>query len=158
MSVSSAVSGNPSHASSATQRTAAPGVFARSLEARWLLRALLAGGVALAVAVAATAGDPAAYLHADPSLGLLLRGMAVIKALLTAAAVAALLWRFARPIGRRVAILYLAGTWCMAAASMLVWRLAHIGIGALVFHAGELTLLFVAWHEHRRDTFVGQTR
>jgi len=120
MSVSSAVSGNPSHASSATQRTAAPGVFACSLEARWLLRALLAGGVALAVA--------------------------------------ALLWRFARPIGRPVAALYLAGTWCMAAASMLVWRLAHIGIGALVFHAGELTLLFVAWHEHRRDTFVGQTR
>lgn len=70
MSVSSAVSGNPSHASSATQRTAAPGLFARSLEARWLLRALLAGGVALAVAA----------------------------------------------------------------------------------------LLFVAWHEHRRDTFVGQTR
>jgi len=45
-------------------------LFARSLEARWLLRALLAGGVALAVAA----------------------------------------------------------------------------------------LLFVAWHEHRRDTFVGQTR
>jgi hypothetical protein len=41
---------------------------------------------------------------------------------------------------------------------MIVWRLSHIGVGALVFHAGELTLLFVAWQEHRRETLGGQTR
>jgi hypothetical protein len=158
MALSSAATGNLSRASSATTTAAAWTAPSRRVEARWLLRALLVGGAALAVATAAMTGDPTAYLSADPALGTLLRGMAVIKALLAAAAVAALLWRFARPIGRPVAALYLAGTWCMAAASMLVWRLSHIGIGALVFHAGELTLLFVAWHEHRRETLVGQTR
>jgi hypothetical protein len=132
--------------------------IASGVDTRWLLRALLVGGAALAVGIAAVTGDPAAYLSTDPGLGALLRGMAVIKAFLTAAAMAALLWRFARPIGYRVAALYLGGAWCMAAASMIVWRLSHIGVGALVFHAGELTLLFVAWQEHRRETLGGRAR
>jgi hypothetical protein len=145
-------SGTPGRSSGATVARA------RGDATRWLLRTLLIGGAALAVGVTAVSGDPAAYLRADPALGTLLRGMGAIKALLTAAAVAALLWRFARPVGRREAALYLAGAWCMAAASMLVWRLSHIGMGALVFHAGELTLLFTAWQEHRRETVGGRPR
>jgi hypothetical protein len=123
----------------------------RGRDTRWTLRVLLVAGAAFAVAAAAVTGDPAAYLRADPSLGALLRGMAGIKALMTAAAVAALFWRCSRPIAPPIAALYLGGAWCMAGASMLVWRLSHIGLGALVFHAGELTLLFVAWREHRSE-------
>jgi hypothetical protein len=152
MSLSTAAPSTAAHAASAAPTRAG------ALETRWLLRALLVGGAVLVVAAASVNGDPSAYLHADPGLGRLLRGMAVIKALLTAAAGAALLWRFARPIAPPVAALYLAGTWCMAAAGMLVWRLSHIGLGALVFHTGELTLLFVAWHEHRRETAGAQGR
>ncbi len=132
--------------------TASRGVrVARAPRTGWLLRALLVGGVLAAIATAAGSGDPTAQLRADPSLATLLRGMAIIKALLTVAAAGALWWRFARPIAHPVAAAYLAGTWSMAAASMVVWRLSHIGVGALGFHAGELTVLFVAWLEHRRE-------
>jgi hypothetical protein len=153
MSLSPAASSAPSRAAALT-----PPVRVRALDARWVLRALLVGGAATAFAAAAVTGDPAAYVRADPGLATLLRGMAVIKALLATGAVGALLWRFGRPIERPVAVAYLAGAWCMAGASMLVWRLTHIGVGAFAFHAGELTLLLVAWREHRRETLGAVAR
>jgi hypothetical protein len=115
------------------------------------LRCLLVAGALIAAAAAYCVGDPTAYLTADPKLGLLLRGMAVIKAMISLAAVAALWWRFGRPIPRLTAAVYLTATWMTAGASMLVWQLWHIGIGALAFHAGELTLLMFAWREHRAE-------
>jgi hypothetical protein len=118
----------------------------------WILRGALVGGAVVAAAVAASFGDPAAHLRADPDLCRLLRGMAVIKAGLALTALAVLSWRFARPIPPATAFAYVVGAWLMAAASMIVWRLSFIGIGALVFHTGELTLLVVAWREHRRDS------
>jgi hypothetical protein len=115
------------------------------------LRGALAAGCCLTVAAATLHGDPAAYLHADPALGRLLRGMALIKALIAAVAVGALMWRFGRPIARLRAGVYLAGAWFMAGAAMLVWQLSHIALAAVSFHAGELTLLFIAWREHRTE-------
>lgn len=113
------------------------------------LRLLLIGGALLAAAAAYLVGDPTAYLQADPKLGVLLRGMAVIKAMFSLAAMAALWWRFGRPIAPATAAVYLVATWMTAGASVLVWQLWHIGLGAVTFHAGELTLLLVAWREHR---------
>lgn len=113
------------------------------------LRLLLIGGALLAAAAAYLVGDPTAYLQADPKLGVLLRGMAVIKAMFSLAAMAALWWRFGRPIAPATAAVYLLATWMTAGASVLVWQLWHIGLGAVTFHAGELTLLLVAWREHR---------
>lgn len=113
------------------------------------LRLLLIGGALLAAAAAYLVGDPTAYLQADPKLGVLLRGMAVIKAMFSLAATAALWWRFGRPIAPATAAVYLVATWMTAGASVLVWQLWHIGLGAVTFHAGELTLLLVAWREHR---------
>ena len=118
----------------------------------WVLRCALLGGAVAAVAVAALFGDPAAHLRADPDLSRLLRGMAVIKAALALGALAVLSWRFARPIAPATAMAYVVGAWLMAAASMIVWRLSFIGLGALAFHSGELTLLIVAWREHRRES------
>jgi hypothetical protein len=113
------------------------------------LRLLLIGGALLAAAAAYLVGEPTAYLQADPKLGVLLRGMAVIKAMFSLAAMAALWWRFGRPIAPATAVVYLVATWMTAGASVLVWQLWHIGLGAATFHAGELTLLLVAWREHR---------
>jgi hypothetical protein len=115
------------------------------------LRFLLVAGALLAASAAYAVGDPTAYLQADAKLGILLRGMAVIKAMISLAAMGALWWRFGRPIAPATAGVYLVATWMTAAASMLVWQLWHIGIGAVAFHAGELTLLFVAWREHRAE-------
>jgi hypothetical protein len=80
--------------------------------------------------------------------------MAVIKGALALVAIAVLSWRFARPIPPATAVAYVIGAWLMAAASMIVWRLSFIGVGALAFHTGELTLLIVAWREHRRESVV----
>jgi len=114
-------------------------------------RFLLVAGALLAAGAVYFVGDPTAYLEADPKLGLLLRGMAVIKAMISLAAMGALWFRFGRPIPLATATVYLVATWLTAAASMLVWQLWHIGIGAVAFHAGELTLLLVAWREHRAE-------
>jgi hypothetical protein len=119
-----------------------------------VLRCALVGGAICAVGLAAGFGDPIAHLRADPDLSHLLRGMAVIKAALAVLAIAVLSWRFARPIPPATAVAYVIGAWLMAAASMIVWRLSFIGVGALAFHTGELTLLIVAWREHRRESFV----
>jgi len=127
------------------------------LSSPWVLRCALLGGAILAVAVAAMFGDPAAHLKADPDLSHLLRGMAVIKAALASAALAVLSWRFARPIPPATAMAYVVGAWLMAAASMIVWRLSFIGLGALAFHSGELMLLIVAWREHRRESIAAAT-
>jgi len=137
---------------SQTVTAAAPGSRTAALPrlgATVRLRLLLIGGALLAAAAAYLVGDPTAYLQADPKLGVLLRGMAVIKAMFSLAAMAALWWRFGRPIAPATAAVYLVATWMTAGASVLVWQLWHIGLGAVTFHAGELTLLLVAWREHR---------
>jgi len=112
---------------------------------------MLVAGALLAATAAYLVGDPTAYLQADPKLGVLLRGMAVIKAMISLAAIGALWWRFGRPIPHATAAIYLVAAWLTAAASMLVWQLWHIGVGAIAFHAGELTVLLVAWREHRAE-------
>jgi hypothetical protein len=120
-------------------------------EARFKFRLLLCSGAAAAVIAGSFVGDPAASLRADPDLGHLLRGMAVIKGALALGAIAALWWRFGRPIEDGTAKVYLCGAWFMAGAAMIVWQLAHVGVGAIAFHAGELTLLCVAWFQHRAE-------
>jgi hypothetical protein len=109
---------------------------------------LLAGCIASA-AVAMWAGDPAGFVRADPELALLLRGMAAIKAALVLAAVAVLWWRLGHPIAPPTTAAYLAGAWLATGATLLVWQLTLIPLAALVFHVGELTLLFVAWRDQQ---------
>jgi hypothetical protein len=111
------------------------------------LRCLTLGGSAAAAAAVLLLVEPGS--GSDPALSHLLRGMAVIKFLLAALAAAALVWRFGRPVPRHYVPLLLAGCWSMSAAAALVWQLAHIGAGALWFHAGELSLLIALWREHR---------
>lgn len=116
-----------------------------------LLRATLGLGVLLAVAVAGWHAQVGTPLQADPKLGHLLRGIALIKATLTVLALGLVYWRVSRPISTRVAAAYLGGVWFMAGASMWVWELSHVGWGAVLFHAGELTILLVAWREHQAE-------
>jgi hypothetical protein len=114
-----------------------------------VLRSALGIGVLLAIAGASWHTQVAPSFQADPQLGQLLQGIALIKAALTVLALGVVYWRLSRPIENRVAAAYLGGVWFMAGASMLVWELAHVGWGAVLFHAGELTILLVAWREHR---------
>lgn len=111
------------------------------------LRAGLLFGCAAAVGAAAWLGNPQASLEADVELAHLLRGMALIKAAICGLAIGALLWRFGRPMSRRLAAAYLLGAWLMAGASTLIWQLTFIPAAAFAFHGGEFTLLIAAWRD-----------
>ena len=124
----------------------------------WSLRILLFVGVFSAVLGTATVGDPAPVDAADPELARLLRGMALIKAVLVVAAVGAVWWRFARPLSNRMAAAYLFGVSLAAAGSVMVWRLTFLGLAAGAFHVGELVLLAVAWGDGGRRLGAGQRR
>ncbi|MEM8609849.1 MAG: hypothetical protein AAGF92_22320 [Myxococcota bacterium] len=115
---------------------------------RLWLGALLLGGCALAMMVAAAMGRPEPLLQADPELARLLRGMALIKVGLVVAALAALLWRFGRPLSNGLTGAYLAGAWAAAGACMLIWQLEFLRTAVVTFHLGELTLLLAAWRDH----------
>lgn len=114
------------------------------------LRAALLAGCVLAAAIAAVVAQPEPHLLADPELARLLRGMALIKAMIVLVGVALLLWRFGRPVPARIAAVYIAGTWIAAGASMLIWQLALIPYAAAAFHLGEFAVLVAAWRDMPR--------
>ena len=111
------------------------------------MRALLLAGCVASAAAAGWLADPAPVLQADPELARLLRGMALIKAAFMLAAVGVLLWRFGRPMTPTTAGAYLAGTWMVCGASLLIWYLSAIPFAALLFHSGALLLLVAAWRD-----------
>jgi hypothetical protein len=114
------------------------------------LRAALLAGCAAAAGLAARAGDPAAYLLADPALAHLLRAMALIKGVLALAAMLATWWRFGWRAGTAISAAYLAATWGLVGAATLIWQLTLIPLGAVLFHAALVGLLLAAWRDDRR--------
>jgi hypothetical protein len=112
-----------------------------------LLRGGLIVGCANAIGIAAWLGDPSRYLHADPALGRLLRGMALIKGMIAIAALGAVFWRLAWPVSKIGIVTYLISSWVLAGSTMLVWQLSYIVPAALLFHAAALSLLLVSWRE-----------
>ncbi len=123
---------------------------ATAMHAPWVLRALLLAGCAISVALVAGFTQPAAVQAADADLMRLLRGMALIKAGLVAAALGVLWWRAGHPVDARIASGYAAGLWWMAGASVAIWQLSHIVIAAGFFHAGMAALLWAAWRDGGR--------
>jgi hypothetical protein len=72
--------------------------------------------------------------------------MALTKASMAAAAV----WLADRllsrvPLGPGLAAGLVAAVASMAAAPVLMWHVAHVGKGALLFHGGMLLLLVLGW-------------
>jgi hypothetical protein len=112
-----------------------------------VLRLLLLFGCVACVSMAVWIGKPQHYLASDADLAQLLRGMALIKGLLSFGAVSVLFWRFGHSLSQRMACAYLIGAWMASGASMLVWQLTSIPLAALIFHAGEVTMLLTAWRD-----------
>jgi hypothetical protein len=98
----------------------------------------------LVCATAATgwllAGNPAqpALLESDAELAMLLRFMAAVKAVMALAALGVTTWRLGHPSTPAVALVYLAAVSLVGAAPGVIWQLAHVGLGAALFHAGLL--------------------
>jgi hypothetical protein len=120
---------------------------APSRSAAW--STLLVAGTAIALGGALAIAVPHPHRLVDPELARLLRGMAALKGLLVLGALAALVWRFSHPLPRGLAIAYLLGLWCMAAATGFVWQLAVVPAAAIVFHGGEIALLVTAFRDRR---------
>lgn len=118
---------------------------------RGALPCLLAAGCAAAVAAGLWTGSPDSLLKADPELAGLLRGMAMIKALVVLAALTVLIWRLQQPITGRLAAAYLLGAWLASGATAMVWQLSSIPLAALLFHAGEIGMLLTAWRDRGRS-------
>ncbi len=138
----------------------APAAAAADPELAWLLRAMaltkaamaaaaaLAGAVLCAVAVAHLAADDAASARAaaaDPELAWLLRAMALTKAAMAAAAAWLADRLLRRPLGPGLAAGLISATALMAAAPVLMWHVAHVGTGAVLFHAGMVLMLVLGW-------------
>ena len=114
-----------------------------------LWRGILAASVGLAIAVAFLAGQDAASVRAvesaGPELTRLLRFMAAVKAVLAIGGIALVWWRSAYPATRRAMLAYVAACLSMAVAPGLIWSVAHVALGAILFHAGLALLLLVCW-------------
>ena len=123
-------------------------VPARRAASPRLSRAALLAAVGLAVAAAHLAGGgeaAARAVTADPELTRLLRGMAVLKAGLTLAAVGLVAWRVGYPTSPRLLAGLVASAVLLAAGPVLIWHVAPIVAGALLFHAGMVLLLALCW-------------
>jgi len=124
---------------------------ATTLAARFAFCGLLV----IAAGVGAGSTSSQATLHAaaqaGPDWAHLLRAMAALKTVMAVASVGAVVWRLASPAKPAWLAAYsLAGS-AMMAGPGLVWGLVHIGLGALLLHAGLAATLLLLW----RDPQVG---
>lgn len=110
---------------------------------------LVVGAIVAAacVAAAATTLDPLAATRVDAERATLLRGMAAIKALLVAPALALVWWRFGFAVSPREGAVYLVGTWTLIGATTAIACLWSIIAAAIAFHAAMLAMGWVAWSD-----------
>lgn len=111
-----------------------------------VLRALLLVGSVAAATVAWFAASGSSQ-SVEPQLAILLRGMAAIKGLLAALGTGLVYWRFGSPVSARAVSAYIGCVWLLFVACALIWQLAFILLGAVLFHVGGIGVLLVAWHE-----------
>ncbi|WP_048859517.1 hypothetical protein, partial [Acidisphaera rubrifaciens] len=106
--------------------------------------AMLAAAV-LGYVLSRDAASAAALRWTDPGLVRLLRGMALLKAVLAGGAGALVVWRLRHTTPPRLAALYVLAGVLMASAPGVVWTLSHLVAGAALFHAGLLLGVVLAW-------------
>jgi hypothetical protein len=88
-----------------------------------------------------------AVANAGADLTRLLRAMAVIKTMLAAGAVAAVLWRLGGPVSLTWFAAYALCAGAMAMGPGLIWTMAHVGTGAILLHGGLLATLLLLWRD-----------
>ena len=111
-------------------------------QAALIVTAILAAAAGLAIG-----HQPAAHGAAltDADLARLLRFMALTKAVLTIIAFGLVCWRLRLAASPRLATAYIGALALMAAGPGLIWSMTHIIAGAILFHAGLLSLLALGW-------------
>ena len=128
-----------------------PSLARRSAWSPGLARAalLLIVAAAIAAALLAAGGETSvrAVQNAGADLTRLLRAMAMLKALMAACAIAAVVWRLgvaATPVWFTA---YAAASAAMGAGPGLIWGMDHVGAGALLLHGGLLAGVLLLWRD-----------
>jgi hypothetical protein len=112
-----------------------------------LARIVLVFAILASVAAAYVASAPDATAQADPDLTRLLRAMAALKALMAAGAAAAVLWRLGAAITLPWLAAYAMACGAMAAGPVVIWGMAHVGLGAVLLHGGLLATVLLLWRD-----------
>jgi hypothetical protein len=114
-------------------------------------RLAAAGVVILAVAAALLATgqqeSQQAVLQAGADLTHLLRAMAGLKTLMSAAVLGAIVWRMRAPVTWPFLAGYLAASGAMAAGPALIWGMVHVASGAMLLHGGLLASVLLLWRD-----------
>ena len=135
---------------------AAPRVIPASAEAgtrngrRWrrgLLLAALVAGAGWAAFASSPTETADAMARAGGELTRLLRSMALLKATMATAALAAVWWRLALPASVGWSLAYPTAAAAMAAGPVLIWGMAHVGLGALLLQGGLFAALVMLWRD-----------
>ncbi len=119
----------------------------RGRRRRGLLLAALAAGAGWAIYATGATDTAEAVARAGWELARLLRFMALLKATMAMGALAAVWWRLALPATPGWLLAYLAAGAAMAAGPVLIWGMAHVGLGSLLLHGGLFAALVALWRD-----------
>jgi hypothetical protein len=117
-------------------------------------RLMLLLAVAGAGGASAAIGAAVAPVPADADLVLLIRFMAVVKAMMVLAAAGLVWWRLGSDIGSGLAAGYIAAVTLMAISPGVVWSMTSPTLASALFHSGLLFGLALA----ARDGFTRSRR
>jgi hypothetical protein len=140
-------------ASQASSTTTPAGASALSpATARALLALVIAASFASGLFATGREASASAIALAGADLTHMLRAMALLKALMAAGTVAAVMWRLGSPVTLAYWAAYALACAATAVGPGLIWRMAHVDAGALTFYVGLLGALILLW----RDPAVGE--
>ena len=108
---------------------------------------VMAGALLSGFLVTGHAAAAKAAWRDGPDLVRLLRGMALLKMLMAAAASAGVLWRLGSAAGPVWLAGYAASVLAMWAGPGLIWDLTHLRLGALLLHGGLFGALIMLWRD-----------
>ena len=114
---------------------------------RMLVILVITAVLAVGMVVNDSVASSRAVVHAGDELTRLLRAMAVLKAAMAAIVAAAVLWRLGTGISAAWLAAYALACAAIAAGPALIWSMAHVGVGALLSHAGLLAALLLLWRD-----------
>ena len=116
-----------------------------------LLAMVIAASFAAGLLATGTVASASAVALAGADLTHLLRAMALLKVLMAAGMVAAVMWRLGSPVTLPWWAAYALACAAAAAGPGLIWQMESVGAGALILHVGLLAALILLW----RDPAVG---
>lgn len=139
--------GYPLHRSAAADAATVAALPPLWRSSRWQPALLL---IAIIAAVAGVLWAPAGaeLLRSDAELAMLLRFMAVVKAMIAVALLGLTTWRLGHPLPIWLGLLYSSGCALMMAAPGVIWHLTAVGSGAALFHGGVLLWLAALAADH----------